>query len=400
MSIEIDWNLLSTVTSGQSLADRLLLALNKQLDSASRPSFLGPIEVTEFEFGTIGPDVEIKDVGDVWKVFEENDAESEDEHAGEHPVPHTTGPDGPIADSYDGFEDGWDHDDETTSVLSGILSPRAVMGRMGGAGIGIGAGMGINLAGGLMGHPGLNPSLYSHSRSQSLRGGRRNTAYRQGGGQRHQRYPYDDLGRSHSHTPPLTVNNGGYGIPEVPIEPPTPQALPSLQLLVHFDHQPNICITMNTTLQINYPSPMFMTLPLKLRITGFKLSADIVLAFNGPKRRVHVCIVDEFDPATPSPSLSPSHSASQTMSPDSSYPSTPGPGPYRGGRYDPRSFANEQLKPIGQRLLPSLQVESEIGRADVHALRNVGKVENFILTLVRKTLVDELVFPNYHTVAL
>jgi distribution and morphology protein 12 len=411
MSVEIDWNLLSHSASGETLADKLLAALNKQLDSATRPSYLGPIQVTEFDFGTVGPDLEIRDVGDVWRVFEENDAESEDEHADQHPIPHTTGPDGPLADSYDGFDDRWDQDDETTSVLSGMLSPRAAMAGMGGAGIGIGAGMGINLAAGLLGHHGgvaspFNASLYSQSRTQSHKGGRRSGhgLHRHGFGARPYRPPYDDHGRSASHTPPLTTH---YTHHEPPPEPPEPQPLPSLQLTVHLDHRPNIHITMNTTLQINYPSAMFMTLPLKLRITGFALSADIVLAFNGPKRRLHLCIIDETDPATPSPSLSYAPSASQYMSPDSSYPSTPGPytqartGPngYQ-DRYEPRTFGGESAKPIGHRLLPSLQIESEIGQADVHALRNVGKIENFILTMVRKTLVDELVFPNYHTIAL
>lgn len=393
MSIEIDWSLLSSVSSGESLATSLLAALNRQLETASRPSFLGPISITEFDFGTVGPEVEIRDVGDVWKVFEENECESEEEHAGEYPVPHTTGPDGPIADSYDGFEDGWDHDDETTSVLSGMLSPRAAMARMGGAGIGIGAGMGINLASGFM-----NPSLYSHSRSQSHR---RNTLNRQTTG-RHNPRP-----GSFTHTPPMTIHPGvGQETPmETPTPPPQSQPLPSLQLLVHLDHQPDMCITMTTSLQINYPSPMFMTLPLKLRITGFTLSADIVFSFNGPKKRVHVCLLDEHDPATPTPALTYAHSAT---SPDSSYPSTPAGPRYRpllspdmsqAPPYDSRSSVHPP-KPIGHRLLPALQIESEIGRADIHALRNVGKVENFILDLVRKTLVDELVFPNYHTVAL
>jgi distribution and morphology protein 12 len=54
----------------------------------------------------------------------------------------------------------------------------------------------------------------------------------------------------------------------------------------------------------------------------------------------------------------------------------------------------------GQRILPHLHIESEIGHADAHVLRNVGKVERFIVDVVRKTLVDELVFPNFHTIAL
>lgn len=419
MSIEIDWNLLSSVTSAESLASRFKNSLNNQLASTSRPSFLGPITVTEFEFGSIGPDLEIRDIGDLWRVFEENDAESDDEQdEAAHPL-HRTGPDGPIADTYDDFGDGWEDgyrgqdDEETGSVYSGLLSPRVAMNRMG-AGIGLGAGMGVNLGGGW-----FNPSMHSNSRSHSYRGGKRSGV--RGNNFRHHRPSYDEKNRSFSHTPPLTAqfehqSDYGYGN----LDPPPEAPLPSLQILARLDHQPNIRLTLLTSLQINYPAQMFMTLPLKLRITGFTLSADLVIAFNGPKKRLHVCIIDENDPLTPSPSLS--HTQTATQSPDYSQPSTPGPGPglmmqslypinhiphnnvdagtaYRSRGYSQSTHA-EPAKPIGHRLLPSLHIESEIGQADVHALRNVGKVETFILDLMRKTLVDELVFPNYQTVAM
>ena len=41
--------------------------------------------------------------------------------------------------------------------------------------------------------------------------------------------------------------------------------------------------------------------------------------------------------------------------------------------------------------------ESEIGQADKHVLRNVGRVERFIQDVIRKSIVEELVFPNFHT---
>lgn len=104
-----------------------------------------------------------------------------------------------------------------------------------------------------------------------------------------------------------------------------------------------------------------MALPLKLSITGFQLDADIVIAYSGEKNRVHFTIVDDES--------NPAHK-------------------------------DDKQIPLGQRLLSNLQIESEIGHADAHVLRNVGKVERFIVDVVRKTLVDELVFPNFHTVAL
>lgn len=146
-----------------------------------------------------------------------------------------------------------------------------------------------------------------------------------------------------------------------------PNPLPSAQIHLRLDHASNMSLTLLTSLQVNYPSPLFMALPLKLVITGLTLAADIVLAYSGAKHRVHITLVDNED-----------------------QPPTPGahgygpPGPYA----------------IGQRILPSLHIESDIGSADAHVLRNVGKVERFIVDVVRKTLVDELVFPNFQTVAL
>jgi distribution and morphology protein 12 len=61
---------------------------------------------------------------------------------------------------------------------------------------------------------------------------------------------------------------------------------------------------------------------------------------------------------------------------------------------------NKKPLPIGERLLPTIDIESEIGQVDKHVLKNVTRVERFIQDVVRKSLVDELVFPNFHTLVL
>jgi distribution and morphology protein 12 len=128
-------------------------------------------------------------------------------------------------------------------------------------------------------------------------------------------------------------------------------------------------LTLNTSLQVNYPSALFMALPLKLVVTGLTLAADLVFAYSGQKHRLHITIVDGGeDPPTP--------------------------GAHGHG------LAPSGPQAVGQRILPNLHIESEIGSADAHVLRNVGKVERFIVDVVRKTLVEELVFPNFQTIAL
>jgi len=56
--------------------------------------------------------------------------------------------------------------------------------------------------------------------------------------------------------------------------------------------------------------------------------------------------------------------------------------------------------PVGQRLLPSIFIESEIGQADKHVLKNVTRVERFIADVIRKMVEEELVFPNFHTLVM
>ena len=55
---------------------------------------------------------------------------------------------------------------------------------------------------------------------------------------------------------------------------------------------------------------------------------------------------------------------------------------------------------IGERLLPHITLESSVGQADKHVLKNVGKVEKFLIELIRKAVEDELVWPNFYTIAL
>jgi len=119
---------------------------------------------------------------------------------------------------------------------------------------------------------------------------------------------------------------------------------------------------------INYPSPMFMALPIKLSVTGVIFNGQIILAHENARRHMHVCIVDELDP----------------YGPLGGSPNRTGPKP----------------SPAGDRILPRIFVESEIGQADKHVLKNVTRVEKFVQEALRRALEDQLVFPNFYTFAM
>lgn len=162
---------------------------------------------------------------------------------------------------------------------------------------------------------------------------------------------------------------------------------------MHITWHSNLRLTLTTSLLINYPSPMFMSLPIKLSVTGLLFNGEIAVAYEGERKRVHLCILDELDPYGP-------------LAGDRAKRDTPSSGgtPPEADDYTPGTSSGSSRPgkplPIGQRLLPTIFIESEIGQADKHVLKNVTRVERFIQDVIRKTVEEELVFPNFHTLLL
>ncbi|KIJ44325.1 hypothetical protein M422DRAFT_228407 [Sphaerobolus stellatus SS14] len=316
MSIDLAWDALLS----SSLSTTLVDLLNRQLSTTQRPSFIGPVTVTSFEFGAEVPDVEIVDVRDVYRDFLEDD--EDDELEADH-----GGNNGKGSNDMGGEEDDFEWISRRTADLGLAeeapryhhLPPHVRYGRPGG------------------------PASEPISRRPSLS--------------------------------PLSMSVPGLG--GVDDQPPSPLfAAPNIQLHFRITHQSNLRLTLTTSLLINYPSPSFMSLPIKLSVTGLIFTGEVVVAYEGRRKRIHLCILDDLDP------YGPAGDRSNRQTPAST--STPGGKPL----------------PIGVRLLPSIFIESEIGQADNHVLKNVTRVERFIQDVIRKTVEEELLFPNYHTIVL
>jgi distribution and morphology protein 12 len=182
-----------------------------------------------------------------------------------------------------------------------------------------------------------------------------------------------------------TAKDAGSGSPGAAQDEPEPepeQEHPNLQLHLLVSWHSDMRLTLTTSLRINYPSPLFMSLPIKLSVTGLVFVGELAVAYEGG-RRVHLCVLDDLDPYGPS--------ARRSAGSQGSSPSDP-----EGGD---DALAAKRL-PVGQRLLPEIFIESELGQADKHVLKNVTRVEKFIQDVIRKTIEEELVFPNFHTLVL
>ncbi|KAG6873778.1 hypothetical protein C0995_011003 [Termitomyces sp. Mi166 len=364
MSIDLEWGKLDS-----SLASYLVDVLNRQLANAERPSFIGPVEVTSLEFGSIAPDVELVDLRDIYRDFLEDD----DNELDRGPIKVTEG-----AEDEEGFEwvprrvgtreEGLAYRHLPPHVWHGSASmytfPTSVV-----AADPWSTGMSLpNLGDYRMPWPN-GPIHRSPSPATPFRA------------------PSVNEEHSNTHHSSFGAISDPVRTPLEPEQPPPQAQHPNLQVHLHVNWHSDLRITLTTSLLINYPSPMFMSLPIKLSITGLVFNGELAVAYEGERRRVHICILDDLDPYGPAGARPKRDSVSSTPpDPDDDSPAA--------------SIRPSKPLPVGQRLLPSIYIESEIGQADKHVLKNVTRVERFIQDVIRKTVEEELVFPNFHTLVM
>ncbi|GAA5839707.1 hypothetical protein JCM5353_006669 [Sporobolomyces roseus] len=285
MSIDLDWSALD-----YHLTQSVTQFLSDAFSSAPRPNFIGPLKVESFSFGDSQPHLELTDIRDVYKEFQQDQIDQQDQpELQPQPTPNLYPPPIPLS---------------RTRTRS--RSP----------------------------HPKPYPAYHSDSQTQT---------------------------HPHSYDPPSPTQSQA----SLPFAHPNPSLSsapsPSFQVHLHLSYAGTLSLGLSTSLLINYPSPNFMSLPLSLTLTSLALEATLVVAFEGGNRRIHLSLLD--------------------------------PNPPIGG-----NGAGGRKESSGLRILKSAVVESEVGQNDKHVLKNVGKVEKFVLEVARKTLETEIVFPNFQTI--
>ncbi|EAU88701.2 mitochondrial inheritance component mdm12 [Coprinopsis cinerea okayama7 len=409
MSIDLEWAKLDS-----SLANYLVDVLNRQLSNAQRPSFIGPVEVTSLEFGSASPDVELVDLRDIYRDFLEDDEDDSstspvkvtegqlDAHGGEDDDGYEWVPRRAAAREY--YTEGGGHGGNGSHLPMHLRHP-PLRSSPTDTFSSLGHSMGMTMPVGLdmwTGHG----ALFHHQGS----GGSPALAH----GGPILRSPSPSTPFPVVHTPPLgrtptaayrsssalDPDSSFLNQPVFPSQQPQQQQPqqennhPNLQLHLQVNWHSNLRITITTSLLINYPSPMFMSLPIKLSVTGLVFNGELAVAYEGQRRRVHVCILDDLDPYGPA-----GDRPKREVDPDTLNDTAITP-PDLDEDSPPNSGRPQKPLPIGQRLLPSIFIESEIGQADKHVLKNVTRVERFIQDVIRKTVEEELVFPNFHTLVM
>ncbi|KAL8863369.1 MAG: hypothetical protein Q9178_000049 [Gyalolechia marmorata] len=415
MSIDIDWHGLTTGPEGLALAESIRDFIHEKFQSVQLPRFIRSVEVHSFEFGDEAPVVELKDIGDPLEEFydaEKNEDGSEDDGGGEE---GEGGQENELRgegrdlrkDSYPATSHFQRHDNfKQRQPAPPLIRPipidsrfRPDLSRSSTPGIPGGTSnlsyFHLPLSAGLSGTStplaavaSGNNAGWSDMNIASLHGHppfghvRQHSPVRQTPLQAHvyedpltrpstssTSYPYNNStndnapaahdtnpSRSHSTTPPSAKTKT-----KIPKEKQKhiPSSPTDLQIALHISYSGPLHLSMTAEILLDYPMPSFVGIPLKLNITGLAFDGLALVAYLQNNRACFCFLEDEGVGAGKSVGI--------------------------GG---------------GGGLLRDIKVESEIGRQEggKQVLRNVGKVEKFVLEQVRRIFEEEFVWPSFWTV--
>jgi mitochondrial distribution and morphology protein 12 len=409
MSVDISWATISQGPDGEVLADKIRDFIHEKFQQVPLPRFIKSVQVHSFDFGSACPDVEIKDISDPLPDFYDEGSDDSDT-ASNDPHDHTsTEPIHPPNTTYHQSQQSFDHQ---PPLPTPIASTR-----------------GLDL------HPRLNHESLSaipRSTTPGIPGGTSNFSYFHmpiGGLSGAQTplaamasgTPFSPVGwhmdRPHSpmlglgahvqpnlrydgdhndpSTRPSTANtlltspdqaSHGYVAPEkvaddpsselptMSTQAPTYTVSPSdMQVVARVKYEGDIRMVLTAEILLDYPMPSFVGIPLKLSITGMSFDGVAILAYI--KKRMHFCFLDPEDAET----LVGDHVTSDNL--------------------DSAQTSRARAASVDAGLLKEIHIESEIGRQESgkQVLKNVGKVEKFVLEQVRRIFEDEFVFPSFWT---
>jgi distribution and morphology protein 12 len=412
MSIDLNWETLTTGPDGIALAEKIRDFVHEKFQTVTLPRFIKGVRVHAFEFGSIAPEVEIKDICDPLPDFYE---ETEDDY----------GEDGDEENGADSWKPKTAQQEslrerrrmervERSNGPSQVthLPPYIDMRLPGMRSMQNPGDIGSPFLGvSTPGIPGGTSNLnYFHSQlATGLSGTQTPLAAVAGAHLPHGWPDYSNLPsskeRGHRHTasgsslsPPPTADSSKHPalreresvstlatsatttrpqtrdgsleetVEEEPVSPPRRFREPrveDLQTVFRVRYSGDVKLSLTAEILLDYPMPSFVGIPVKLNITGLSFDGVAVLAYI--RKRAHFCFLSPEDAyaAIGAEGTEESHSSGMKM----------------GG------------------LLHEIKVESEIGQREngKQVLKNVGKVEKFVLEQVRRIFEDEFVYPSFWT---
>ncbi|KAF2681073.1 hypothetical protein K458DRAFT_444933 [Lentithecium fluviatile CBS 122367] len=424
MSIDINWDTLTGGTDGSARAESIRAFIHDRFQQVMLPRFIRSVHVHSFDFGSVSPEIEIKDICDPLPDFYEEDEDypDEDEDGGRAADDGGGGTsDSPTRTAKERRREtgrGASHVDEKSSdqsrlappfgnprapALRTTLAPTEQLGtpflpRASTPGIPGGTSninyfhlpLGAGLSGattplaavagaqlqGLPDYANVRPSTPTNMRLRHAASMNSLTLTPQSNPDPNTRtspqHQYGTERRNSQSSDPSSQDDYDRTPPASP--PRMREKSPEdLQVVAHVLYSGDVKMSLTAEILLDYPMPSFVGIPLTLNITGLTFDGVAILAHI--KKRAHFCFLSPEDAdALVGGETSLASLQSDTLN---------------------QEHHSVQRPRVGS-LLEHIKVESEIGDGK-QVLKNVGKVESFVLEQVRRIFEDEFVYPSFWT---
>nr|A3LWH1.3 RecName: Full=Mitochondrial distribution and morphology protein 12; AltName: Full=Mitochondrial inheritance component MDM12 [Scheffersomyces stipitis CBS 6054] len=381
MSFEINWE---NLTSDSSINESLKEFLDRQFQNISLPSYIANLSVTNFSVGDIPPEITIRHIGDPFDEFYED--ENDEGSSGPERVSSNSN----MNTKETNYMSSDDEDDDEDNDLSTILSTIAEDSHL---------------------NSFSHSSTLYHSHEQSPPPGPAPTPpllLRSRTSLDPISYIMANTSLNYLHN--YNINNIGLGHAPSGTETPTTilnqnaltnaknsRVISSLQkttrgendiqIIAEIEYSGNLHVDLIVNLLVNYPSPNFISLPIKLHITDIVIHSIATIAYL--KKAVYFSFLCDINESTPDYF---STSSSSSVSTSTAAPATPTT--YNSGG----NFVDYIADPNNREridIVKKIKIESEIGELENNVLRNVGKVEKFLIEQLRNIIREELAWPSW-----
>lgn len=380
MSLDINWDKL---VEDNTLNEHIKSFLDRQFQSLSLPSYIDNLSVTAFNLGNTSPSISIRHIGDPFDEFYEEESQDDEKR----PIPTPQPPRSYYSDdSSDEENNAHDlsvlgEDPQLTSLserFSGLRSPSPPRvaspphplnrARTSLDSISLFIGNNVNY-------------LHNYNMNNVGLGNLNSSAAHTG---------TDTPTNIFSHNPYSTYRNNSSSLLKAKDRPanaiPTKEKQSSkkdkdIQFIVEIDYHGDMHLEVTVNLLVNYPSTNFITLPIKLHVSDLVIHSIASIAYlNNSAFFSFLCDVNETN------SDYFSH-RSGTQSAEHQFTST------NGGNFVDYVTGPNTRERID--IIKKVRIESEIGEVESNVLRNVGKVERFLVDQLRAIIRDEIAWPGW-----
>lgn len=406
MSIEVDWERLTGGREGDALAESIKTFIHDRFQQVKLPRFIRSVKVHSFHFGTIAPQVEVKDVCEPLPDFYENDDDDDDhieeadqkqevERNEESSQPTETTNNFVLNSSQSQSQQHYDNAASKSSRphLNAVVPSAEQIGQMLNSSTSV-----PSVQGPKAGIPGgtSNMSYFHLPLSAGLSG----SSTPLGAGPRFGGSLLDHLHNSNSSSshlkkpisppPPATIQNDT--VPDAKGSPSPDHNASDLQIVAHLRYDGDVRLSLTAEVMLDYPMESFVGIPLQLNVTGLTFDGVAILAYI--KHKAHFCFLAPED----ADALVGGEDANELGSDVHASVDDGSHGQEGQGNERMKPGTEGKRKPIGS-LFEEIRVESEIGEREKgkQVLKNIGKVEKFVLDQVRRIFENELVYPSFWT---